>query len=296
MPDGLDGLTIRRLDTGFDALGESPVWDAESGALWWIDGVAGRVRRLAGGEVLGFDLGGHIGAIALATGGIVATLGAALLHLDPATGAVREIARADVDLAGGRLNDGKLDRQGRFVSAGMGAGAAPTGALHSFGPQGHRLLATPGLAVGNGVCFSPDGGTLYVSDTRARMCWACDYDTAAGTIGPLRDHIDGGPLGSGIDGATVDAAGNMWAALIHTSEIACFAPDGTLLRRIPAPVDLPSSLAFGGPDMATLYLTSIRDSGTGRAVSQHPDGGGLFAIDGLKTTGIPEFRFKGDDQ
>lgn len=108
----------------------------------------------------------------------------------------------------------------------------------------------------------------------------------------MRLHVDTAVYGAGVDGATVDADGQMWATFIHAGEIACIAPDGQLIKRIPAPVDLPSSVAFGGPDMRTLFVTSIRDSGTGRAISKHPDGGHVFAIEGLGATGLPEARFR----
>lgn len=293
MPDArAEGLTITRLSDRPADLGESPVWDDETGRLWWIDGVRGRVvSRTLTGETTEVQLDGHVGSIALAEGGLVVVLDHRIVRLDPASGAqVPLLTLADADPMM-RLNDGKTDRQGRFICAGMGRNGDPLGALHQIDGVGrHRILAT-GISVGNGVCVSPDGTTLYYSDTRARKVFACDYDPETGDASAPRVHIDGEPVGSGVDGATVDRDGTLWAALIHSSEIAAFAPDGRLAHRFPAPVDFPSSLAFGGPDMTTLFLTSIRDSGTGRAVSKHPDGGHLFAIDGMGVTGLPEARF-----
>lgn len=288
-------VEIERLATGADALGESPVWDAARQCLWWIDGVAGLIRRRdMAGQVSDLHVSGHVGAIALVHGaGIIATIEQRVVWLDPVTRAERVLDEVKDAPGAMRLNDGKLDRQGRFVCVSMGRGGEPIGQVHGFGLNRHRVLAAPGLGIGNGVCFSPDGATLYFTDTRGRRSFAADYDVSTGTLGAIRDHIDCAALGSGIDGATVDAAGNMWGALIHAGEIGCFAPDGRLMDRIKAPVDLPSSLAFGGPDMDVLFLTSIRDSGTGRAVSSHPDGGGLFAIRGLGARGLEEARFQG---
>jgi L-arabinonolactonase len=288
------GLEATRLSDLPAALGESPLWDAAAGRLWWIDGVTGRIHRRGWthGDIASFETGGHVGAIALASENrLLVMQDHAFLLFDP-TLAASEVFHALQDAAPAmRLNDGKLDRQGRCLCAGMGRGGDPIGALHQLDGTGrHRILAD-GIRIGNGVCFSPDGGTLYFTDTPARQIMACDYDPASGTASAPRLHVDTAPLGSGVDGATVDCDGNIWAAFIHSGDIACLAPSGRLLHRFPAPTDLPSSLCFAGPDLATLVVTSIRDSGTGRAVSQHPEGGHVFALAGTGATGLTEARF-----
>jgi len=297
MPDArtdAPGLTVRRLSPAPSALGESPLWDPVSGVLWWVDGVAGTLHGLRPGAeaIPSRSIGGHLGCIALAADNrLLVARDHEVVLCDPETGATEPFFRLDGADPAMRLNDGKLDRQGRFLCAGMGRGGEPLGALHQIDGAGrHRVLAD-GIRIGNGICFSPAGDILYFTDTPARVVMAADYDPETGAAGEPRRHIDTAALETGIDGATVDAAGNLWAALITIGGIGCFAPDGRLLQRFPAPVDLPSSLAFGGAGFGTLFVTSIRDSGTGRAVSRHPDGGHLFALDGLGVTGLPEARF-----
>lgn len=288
---------VTRLTATPDLLGESPVWDPEAQCLWWIDGVAGKVRRMrvtgnTPAEAESFSFDGHVGSIALADEGclIVALDHEVLLFSpdEPVRLVLLRLEEADPRM---RLNDGKTDRHGRFLVAGMGRGGEAIGALHRICHNRDHAILHDGLTVGNGICFSPDGRVLYFTDTPARKVLACDYDPVTGATSKLRVHIDTAELGSGVDGATVDREGNLWAALIRTARIGCFDPSGRLLRSIAAPTDLPSSLAFGGPAMDRLFVTSIRDSGTGRAVSQHPLGGHLFVIDGLGATGIPETRF-----
>lgn len=289
-----DELTISCISQDPCDLGESPVWDPEAECLWWIDGVAGRIYRRdwSKGALNSWAIGGHIGAIALAQeADLVVTRDHDFLLFDAQTGATRvlhHLKGADPNM---RLNDAKLDRQGRLICAGMGRNADPIGVLHQLSGPDRREFGV-GIAIGNGVCFSPDGDILYFSDTVARKVFAYDYDPASGEVANMRLHVDTAVYGAGVDGATVDADGQMWATFIHAGEIACIAPDGQLIKRIPAPVDLPSSVAFGGPDMRTLFVTSIRDSGTGRAISKHPDGGHVFAIEGLGATGLPEARFR----
>ncbi|MEW5422287.1 SMP-30/gluconolactonase/LRE family protein [Amorphus sp. 3PC139-8] len=293
-----DGLIVTRLSAHPAALGESPLWDPETARLWWIDGVAGQIHGFGsdGAEIAPVQVGRHIGGIALATDGrLAAARDHDFLLCDPASGDIEILLTLGDTDPKMRLNDVKLDRQGRLLCAGMGRGGDPLGALHQLDGAGrHRILAT-GLRIGNGICFSPEGDTLYFSDTPARRLFACDYNPATGQASEPRLHIDTSAWGSGVDGATVDRDGNLWAAMIHSAEIGCFASDGTLSRRFPAPVDLPSSLAFGGTNLSRLFVTSIRDSGTGRAVSTHPDGGHLFAVDGIGATGLPEARFSPED-
>lgn len=297
MPDEFSAsLVVKQLSAEPAALGESPVWDAEHDCLWWIDGVAGRIHRIKWNydvpdtpEI--WSIGGHIGAIALSSDGhIVVARDHGFYLFDPVSGQTEllyELNDADPMM---RLNDAKMDRQGRLICAGMGRNGDTIGTLHQIDAAARYRRLGGTLRIGNGVCFSPTGDILYFTDTLEKTLFICEYDGATGDVSPSRRHVDTGALGSGIDGATVDSEGNLWAAFIHTGEIACLAPDGRLLRRFPAPVDLPSSLAFGGPDMKTLFMTSIRDSGTGRAVSKHPEGGHLFAIEGTGATGLPEAR------
>lgn len=288
---------VSRLTETPDQLGESPVWDAEAQCLWWIDGVAGKVRRMRvtgsePGEVESFAFDGHVGSIALAEDGcVIVALDHEVLMFCPDSPVRLLLLKLEDADPGMRLNDGKTDRQGRFLCAGMGRGGEAIGALHRICHNRDHSVLHEGLTVGNGICFSPDGRTLYFSDTTARKVYACDYDRASGCISGTRVHIDTAPLGSGIDGATVDRDGNLWGALIRTARIGCFDPSGALVHSFAAPTDLPSSLAFGGPGMDRLFITSIRDSGTGRAVSAHPLGGHLFVVDGLGVRGIPETRF-----
>jgi sugar lactone lactonase YvrE len=120
------------------------------------------------------------------------------------------------------------------------------------------------------------------------VIWAYDYERD----GPLRNKrvfVDTTALNSGPDGATIDAQGYLWSVMVRTGAIARFAPDGTIERRIEMPIRHPTSVAFGGPDLDILYVTSISQSTN--LADDHPDAGGLFAIEGLGIKGVPPRRF-----
>ena len=132
---------------------------------------------------------------------------------------------------------------------------------------------------------------MYFADSLDRSVRAYAYRPGDEPLEQARVHVDTKPFNSGPDGATIDSEGFIWVALVQVGKIARFTVAGELDRLVEAPTDMPSCMTFGGPDLTTLYVTSIKDSGTGRAISRHPAGGHVFAIQGLGVKGLPEPRF-----
>ncbi|RAI02462.1 gluconolaconase [Acuticoccus sediminis] len=288
---------IHRIGTTVDGLGESPVWDDAAQALVWVDALAGTVRRLdpRSGALEAFALPAPIGSVVLARDGtLVAALKDSLARLDPVTGEVRHVADIGIGHPDVRLNDGKVDRTGAFVFGSMHShradGEAPEGGLYRLAVDGTVERIGDPLGVANGPAFALDGRTLYIADSPRRVIWQFDY---AGE-GPLTNRqvfADLSPLSSGGDGATIDAAGFLWTALVRVGKIARFAPDGRLDRLIDLPVTHPTSLTFGGADLDVLYVTSISRS-TGLSASE-PWAGALLAVTGLGVRGLPADRYAG---
>jgi L-arabinonolactonase len=287
-------ITSTRISPTPDMLGESPLWDSATGRIYWVDGVSCLIRwhHLATGASANIKVPSTIGSIGLAaSGALIAGLADGLYTVDLATAECRPLFRPEPSNTAIRFNDGKVDRQGRFLCGSMGVKAEPQGELVRIDANGkHRVLAS-GIRISNSLCFSPDGTTMYFSDSLDRMIRAYRYSAADEPLDMPRAFVDTQAWRSGPDGATVDADGCVWVALVQAGKIARFTPGGQLDRLIEAPTDMPSCIAFGGNDLATLFVTSIKDSGSGRAVSRHPSGGCLFAIDGLGVTGLPEPRF-----
>lgn len=285
-------ITITPVSGRADMLGESPVWDADNNCLYWVDGFSKLVRRWepASGAFYEWSTPSMVGSVALGSAGtVVVGLVDGIYALDLLNSDLTPIMRPDPVDPLVRFNDGKNDRDGRFLCGSMGIHADPKGTLWRVGYDGRSDALAHGIRISNALCFSPDGATMYFADSLDRTIRAYPYSKDG--VGEPRILVDTAPWNSGPDGATVDSDGRLWVTLVQVGQIACFTPDGKLERLIDAPVDLPSSVAFGGPDMATLYVTSIKDSGSGRAISKHPDGGRLFAIDGLGARGIAETRF-----
>ena len=289
-------MRIERLGDSIDMLGEGPLWDVAEQALYWVDSRSCIIHRLdwASGERRDWTVPAMIGSMALREGGgAVLALQTGIHLFDFETGEATPVADPEADEPRTRFNDGKTDRQGRFLTGTMATriGEEALGSIYRLDTDLslHRLKGD--VIVANGPCFSPDGETFYFADTRRNAIFAYDYDTRTGAIGPERVAVDTAPYGSGPDGGTVDSEGYLWTALVLAGRIARFAPDGRLDRLIETPCSRPASVMFGGPDLDILFMPSIRDSG-----NVHGDreiDGAIFAIYGLGVTGLPEARFRG---
>lgn len=276
-----------------DRLGECPVWDARDQSLYWIDSKARLVRRLSAGQTREWGTPSDVGSIALTRSGqrLVLALEDGFHLMDLATGAVRRLAEVRHKGPAMRMNDGRTDRQGRFVAGSMVQGRHDAdGGYYRLEADGSATPLFDGIALANATCFSPDGRLLYHADSLSGNVSVVDYDTATGAVGPRRTLFSTLPHGSAPDGATVDAEGNLWIALVQCGKLGRFQPDGTLLTLLDVPTPYPTCPCFGGPDLDVLYLTSIRNTGN-LLRSDHPDAGALFAFHGLGVRGLPEVLF-----
>lgn len=283
---------IRRIGRSVDLLGECPLWDQQSSRLHWVDSMAGLVHRLdpITGRHQTFHVPAPLGSLGLTGDGrAILALRDSLALFDFDAGSLMPLAGLSLgpDL---RLNDGEVDPQGRFVTGTLQLGDAPvrieTG-LYRLEADGSIQCLDHDIDVANGPCFSPDGRTLYLADSRRRCIWAYAYHEHDAPT-DRRLFLDTRPFDSAPDGATVDADGFLWSALVLAGAVARFAPDGRLDRLIRLPVTHPTSVAFGGPGLETLYVTSI--SRSPRLACSMPDAGGLLAIDGLGVRGLPTFK------
>lgn len=271
-----------------NATGESPVWSAEEQALYWVDIPAGQLQRWspADNRTQRWETPEMLGCIARCRdGGWIAGMQSGLFHLQPgADGSLlsRPLSAVAHARPGMRFNDGRCDRQGRFWAGSMlldmAAGIA-AGAMYRYSAGQSEPLAAQlnDLIVPNGLAFSPDGRTMYLSDSHpsVQAIWAFDYDIDTGTPHNRRLFVDMHQHPGRPDGAAVDSEGGYWicgndAGLIHR-----FSPDGRLDRSLVVPVLKPSMCAFGGRNLDTLFVTSIRPAGD---LGDQPLAGGVFAL------------------
>ncbi|MEK1904548.1 MAG: SMP-30/gluconolactonase/LRE family protein [Pseudomonas sp.] len=283
-----------------NAVGESPVWNAQEQALYWADIPARRLHcwSAADGSSRSWQADEMLACIARRADGQgwIAGMQSGIFQLQPnADGSLQTTALAGVEHAQAemRFNDGRCDRQGRFWAGSMCldmAAGVPAGVLYRFA-DGRLSAQLDGFIVPNGLGFSPDGRTLYLSDSHpdVQAIWAFDYDTDNGEPHNRRLFVDMRQHLGRPDGAAVDADGCYWicgndAGLVHR-----FTPAGKLDRSLAVPVKKPAMCAFGGPGLDTLFVTSIRPAGD---LSDQPLAGGVFALQpGVR--GIEEPLFNG---
>ena len=278
-------------------LGECPVWSAEERALYWVDILAPALHRLdpETGATRSWPMPSAIGSFGLrARGGAVVALRDGFHLLDFGSGRLTAVANPETDRPGNRFNDGKVAPDGSFWAGTMDEESLsrPTGALYRLDPGGPCRRMVDGLIVSNGLAWTADGRTMFHSDSKGQVIWAYDHDPATGEIANRREVARPSEAQGRPDGAATDVEGCYWSAGISAGVLNRWTPDGRLDRQIPLPCVAPTMPCFGGPDMRTIYVTSLRHHVPEQRLAERPLSGGIFAVR-VDVPGVPVARFEG---
>jgi sugar lactone lactonase YvrE len=280
-------------------LGEGCCWSPREQALWWVDILEHRLFRWrpADGERRSWTLPDTVSAVSERADapGLALTLRRGLAFFDPETGALQRGAEPEPERPGNRFNDGKCDSRGRFWGGTMDyACEAPTGALYRFDTDGRATrVFDAGFAVTNGPAWSLDGRTMFFNDTAQGRVLAMPFDADSGNVGPAHEFLRFGP-GDGLpDGMNIDAEGRLWIAHWGAGCVTAHdAASGAELARIALPAAHITNIAFGGPDLRTMFITSARFGLDAAQLAGQPLAGALFALDS-EVTGLPARMFRG---
>jgi sugar lactone lactonase YvrE len=263
------------------ALAEGPVWDDRHGVLRWVDIDGHAIHRLdpTTGDHRIVPVGQTVGALALRRGdGLVLATATGFVALDEATGRTTLLAPVEHDDPTTRMNDGACDARGRFWAGTMALDLAPgRGSLYCFEPDGTVRRELAGVTLSNGIEWDTDGRTMLYIDSRSQRVDTIEYDLDSGRLGTRRPLIpiavdDGLP-----DGMAMDAEGGLWVCLWGAGRVQRFGPDGTPDVAVVVPATQTTSCAFGGPDLATLYVTTAREGFTPADAEEQSLAGGIFA-------------------
>jgi sugar lactone lactonase YvrE len=282
-------------------LGEGILWWEQRRALLWtdIERSALWMHSVEGHHTSTWTLPDRLGSLAICESGrLLLGLAKGLFYGDfaRATDKVMEVERivaVDPDLNRHRINDGRTDRSGNFVFGTMNeAEDAATGSFYQFSAaHGLRRLDLGGVTIPNSICFSLDGLTMYFCDSKRRRIRQCDYDAASALVGNVRDFVrfaagDGLP-----DGSVIDNEGCLWNAGWGAGVVRRFAPDGGLLATVQVPAKNATCAAFGGHNLADLYVTSARQQMTADELEAIPDAGGVYRAE-VGTIGVEDAQFR----
>lgn len=263
-------------------LGEAPVWHPEEQRLYWVDILHPAVYRFDPQTGLNETCapGKLVSAVLPRSGGgVMAATQDGIEVLDFDTGFLTNFADPENGLAENRLNDAKVGPGGAIWVGSMRLDASkPSGGLFRVTSQGAVERKEVGITVANGLGWSPDKATFYFVDTVPGVIYAYDSEPGTGSLSNRRifariPESEGRP-----DGLTVDQNGGVWCAIWDGWCLRRYLADGTLEQTIDMPVPRPTSVSFGGPDLATLYVTSARTRLPASTLSEAPLSGGLFAF------------------
>ena len=257
-----DGTPIRAWRVG-NRVGEAPAWHPGQRCLYWIDVRGQQLLRLqpAAGELTRWMLPEVVGALALCDDDrAILAFPQRLVSIDLQSNVLRDIASVERERPTNRLNEGKVSPSGRwwvFGSMDDRPDKAATGALYCMGADAIVRRLHDGLVIANGIAWSPDGTTLYFSDSFAGQLYAAAWDDAAGTMGRPTLHARLDEAAGRPDGAAIDVAGNYWSAGVSAGCINVLDPRGAIMRKIAVPCQAPTMPAFAGTGSMKVFVTSL---------------------------------------
>ncbi len=260
---------------------EGPVWVERDQTLWFVDIKSHKIHRLdpATGGKASWDAPAQVGfVLPVENGGFLAGLQTGVHRFDERDGSFTLLSDPEPGKPGNRLNDGTVDPQGRLWFGTMDdAEAEATGFIYRLDSDGKCVEASPPVCITNGPAVSPDGRTLYHVDTLGGAIYVCDINEG-GMLVNRREFVRI-PAGQGNpDGPTVDSEGHVWVGLYCGSAVHRYSPEGKLVEVVDFPVDSITKVAFGGPDLKTVYATTANKHLSADEKAANPQAGDLFSF------------------
>lgn len=284
--------TIRAQNT----LGECVLWNERSGMLWWTDIQARQLLsyRWADKTLRCYATPERVGAFGFVENSarLIVAFESGLALYDPEQKAIDWLARLEPKKPGVRFNDGRVDRQGRFWVGTMieTSDEDLEAHLYCLDCAGRLRQHERGIKISNGLCFSPDGMHLYFADSPRRSIHVYDLIEPAGTLSNRRLFAQT-PAGADPDGAIVDAEGHVWSAHWGGGCVVRYSPNGHIERILEVPASQPTCVAFGGPDLKLLFVSSARAGLSSETLASQPDAGSVFVYD-VGVQGLPEPQYR----
>ena len=277
-----------------NTLGEGIIWDAASACVWWTDIDGSKLYRYQSEDkqLDHWTTPERLGSFALVSDSefLICGFASGFAYFNPHSGELQWLEKIEQNNPGTRLNDGRADRQGRFWAGSMvESGGGGAGALYCLDQQLQVASKVSGLTISNGLCWSPDSTVMYHTDTPSRRIHAYDFDAATGAIANQRCLVRT-EKGCFPDGSSVDAEGYIWNAQWGASQVVRYSPEGEVDFVLPLPVSQPTCVAFGGPRLDRLFVTSATQGFDEQTLSAEPEAGNVLVFQ-TNISGIADARF-----
>lgn len=280
-------------------LGEGPLWHPDQKTLYWVDIHQNKVEQLnpqtGARKTIHFDTA--VTALGIRqNGGFIAATADGIGFWDGSSTQVELFDRPEKHLPKNRFNDGAVGPGGRFWAGTMcedvDTDAPPPGSFYRVDVSQKVKKVESGLFISNGLGWSPDQTYFYLTDSVRRVIYRYRYDLDSGQISEREDFIHT-PDEPGVpDGLAVDAEGCLWSARWGGWKVTRYSPQGKTIEEISLPVAHPTSCAFGGKALTTLYITSAWTPLSAAERAEQPLAGDIFSVE-LEVQGQTPYRFSG---
>ncbi len=276
-----------------NTLGEGIIWNRADGSAWWSDIQECRIFRyhLASKEIRSWSTPERVGSFGFIENDarLIVAFASGFAYYELESGEVEWIARPESEVPGNRFNDGRVDRQGRFWAGTMvedDQQSSGLGALYCIESTGELQRRETGIAISNGLCWSPDSRFMYHADSPLNKMYVYDFDANSGVASNRRLFADTDP-GCHPDGAIVDADGYILSAQWGGSRLVRYTPEGDIDGILQLPVSQPTCMALGGDNLDLLFVTTATEGLAGKRGATEPQAGNVL---------IYQTSFKGIDE
>ncbi len=270
-------MEIQAIWQGTNQLGEGPVWHPIEKVLYWVDIVGKQLHRLDTKTEVhqAWPTPDIIGCIAPhEKGGLVAAIGTDIVYMDLPSGEITRLISTKRAL---RLNDGQCDAKGRLWLGEVDDAGQFAGYFYCYDHSGKLQIKEEGVGCSNGLAWNQKQTQFYYTDSFARKIYAYDFELETAALSNRRVLVDVPEADGWPDGMTIDLEDCLWSAAWEGHKIIVYTSKGEKLREIPMPVARPTSCAFGGSDLKTLFVTSCSKNVDEKVALASP-AGQVFAI------------------
>ncbi|TVQ24582.1 MAG: SMP-30/gluconolactonase/LRE family protein [Spirochaetaceae bacterium] len=277
-------------------LGEGALWDSVRSVLYWVD-IAGRELhsfRPSNGTDTHISTDEQVTTVVPVSDGddVLVGMETCIARIHPESGEIRQRVALEADIPENRCNDGKCDPQGRFWIGTMSTvKRTGTASLYRVSHDYEIDRVIGGVTTSNGIVWNADQTALFYIDTPTRRIDTFVYDAETGSVEQRKTLVEVPEELGKPDGMTIDSEGRLWVAMFHGACVTVWdSESGSFLEKIDIPAKNITSVAFGGDDLSTLFVTSARVGMSEADLSKYPDAGCLFSV-ATSATGTPASRF-----